>query len=68
MKKNKALIIITIIAALIIAGVIGTYAFELGAFLFKVMVGIVAIIIFTIGLLIGRFFPYKKKKKQLLKD
>ena len=62
---NKYLIIALIIMALIIAALIGSYVFALGAFLFKVMLGLVAIIIFALGIVIGRFFPYNSKKKLL---
>ena len=64
---KKYIIIALIIAAVVIACVIGSYTIALGAFLFKVMLGLVAIIIFSIGIVIGRFFPYKSKsEKQIL--
>jgi hypothetical protein len=65
---NKYVVILLVIVALVIAAMIGSYVFALGAFLFKVMLGLVAIIIFVLGFVIGRFFPYKSKsEKQLLK-
>lgn len=65
MKKYSVIAII--IALLIMAAVFGSYIFALGAFLFKVMLGLVAVIIFVLGVVIGRCFPYKSKK-QLLQD
>ena len=62
MKNNKFLIAFVIVLVAVVAAVVGTYAFELGAFLFKAMIGLVAIIIFALGVVIGRFFPYKSKK------
>ena len=62
---NKYLVIFLIIVVLIVAAFIGSYVFALGAFLFKVMLGLVAAIIFTLGVVIGRFFPYKSKKQVL---
>jgi len=64
---NKYLTIVLIIVVLVIAAMIGSYVFALGAFLFKVMLGIVAVIIFALGFVMGRFFPYndKSKKQQL---
>ena len=64
---NKYFIILLIIVALVVAALIGSYVFALGAFLFKVMLGIVALIIFLFGFVIGRFFPYNKKNKTLLR-
>ena len=64
---NKYLIIAIIIAALIIAAFAGSYIFALGMFLFRVMLGLIGIIVFVLGIIIGRFFPYKSKK-QILND
>lgn len=61
---HTVLLIMIVIVALILAAVIGSYVFALGAFLFKVMLGLVAIIIFIVGILIGRFFPYKNKERE----
>jgi uncharacterized membrane protein len=63
---NKYLVIFFAIVALIVAAFIGSYVFALGAFLFKVMLGLVALIIFSLGFAIGRFFP-RKNDKELLK-
>ena len=63
---KKYVIIAVVIAALVVACIIGSYAIALGAFLFKVMLGLVAIIIFSVGVIVGRFFPYKSEK-QILK-
>lgn len=62
---NKYLVIFFVIVALIVAAFIGSYVFALGAFLFKVMLGLVALIIFSLGFVIGRFFPYKNDKQIL---
>jgi uncharacterized membrane protein len=64
---NKYLVIALVIAAIVIACLIGSYVFVLGAFIFKVMLGLVAVIIFALGIVVGRFFPYKNKnsKQQL---
>lgn len=68
MSNKKYLIIAIIIAAITIACLIGGYVFTLGVIIFKIMLGMVAVIIFSLGVLIGRFFPYKDKaKKELLK-
>jgi hypothetical protein len=63
---KKFAVITLIFVALVIACYIGSYVFALGAFLFKAMLGLVAIIIFALGFVIGRFFPYKSDK-QILK-
>lgn len=68
MNKNRILTFAIIIVAIVLAFVVGYYAVELSVFLFKAMVGLVAIIIFLLGFFIGRFFPYKSNKKTLLKD
>jgi hypothetical protein len=65
---KKYVVIFFVIVALVIAALVGNYVFALGAFLFKVMLGLVAIIIFSLGVIIGRFFPLKdKEEKKLLK-
>jgi len=62
---NKYLIILLVIALIVIACLIGSYVLALGVFLFKLMLGLVAVIIFALGIVIGRFFPYKSKKQLL---
>lgn len=68
MNKNRILTFAIVIVAIILAFVVGYYAVELSVFLFKAMVGLVAIIVFLLGFFIGKFFPYKRKEKTLLKD
>jgi predicted Na+-dependent transporter len=68
MNKNRILTIVIIVIAIVLASVVGYYAVELSMFLFKAMIGLIAIVIFLIGFFIGKFFPYKSKEKTLLKD
>lgn len=63
--KTKYVVIFLIIVGLIVAAYLGSYVFALGMFLFKVMLGLVALFIFALGIIIGRFFPYKNKKQIL---
>jgi hypothetical protein len=64
--KKKYLIIIFIIAAIVAACFVGSYVFAFGVFIFKAVLGLLAIIIFLLGVIVGRYFPYKEKK-QILK-
>jgi len=63
--KTKYVVIFLIIVGLVVAAYLGSYVFALGMFLFKVMLGLVALFIFALGVIIGRFFPYKSKKQLL---
>jgi len=63
--KTKYWIILLVIVGLIVAAYLGSYVLALGVFLFKLMLGVVALVIFVLGILIGRFFPYKSKKQIL---
>ncbi len=55
---KKYFIVFLAICTLVVSAIIGSYVFAIGAFLFKVMIGVIAIAIFVIGFLVGRFlFP-----------
>lgn len=64
--KKSYLIIALIIAVIVAAGFVGSYVFAFGVFLFKAVLGLLAIIIFVLGVVVGRLFPYKDKN-QILK-
>ncbi|MFA5067522.1 MAG: hypothetical protein WC466_05725 [Candidatus Izemoplasmatales bacterium] len=58
---KKYFIVFLAICILVVSAIIGSYVFAIGAFLFKVMIGVIAIVIFIIGFLVGRFlFPCEK--------
>lgn len=63
MKKNYLILVLIVAAA---ACFVGSYVFAFGVFLFKAVLGLLAIIIFALGVVVGRLFPYKDKK-QILK-
>ena len=63
--KTKYVVIFLVIVGLIVAAYLGSYVLALGMFLFKLMLGLVALFIFILGVIIGRFFPYKSKKQVL---
>ena len=62
---NKYVIIAIVIAVLAIACFIGANAIVIGAFLIKAFIGLGVAVIFMLGFLVGRFFPYKSKKQLL---
>ena len=62
---KKSLLLALIIVAIVIACVVGSYAFAFGVILLKLVFGLSVVVIFTLGVLVGRFFPYKSKKQIL---